>query len=76
MFSRKSKTFDLEAWVMPLQWSLWSVRSRFGAFVSAGKISFPGNGDFGSKSVPSEGRSLEFFLQLVRSLEYGKTRLG
>jgi hypothetical protein len=34
---------------MSLQWSLWSVRSRFGAFVSAGKISFPGNGDFGSK---------------------------
>jgi len=30
----------LLAWVMSLQWSLWSVRSRFGAFVSVGKISF------------------------------------
>jgi hypothetical protein len=39
-------------------------------------VDFLGNIAYLSCYVPGEGRSLEFFQQLVTSLEHGKTRLA
>jgi hypothetical protein len=47
-------------------------RSRFGAFVSAGKIPFPGNRDFGSKRRGSTALIIELE---VRAIDAGGTIL-